>query len=611
MRTSISCIFLASSLAASAATLTVTTAADAGPGSLREALALAAPGDTITFGGATFTGPEAQVVIRLTSGELSVTKPLTIQGILNSAGNTKVVVTGDANASGTLTGVDSRAMSISTTTPGDVVVERLIFELCQTELLAAGGGAVTVPSTNQADVTFNRCRFLASQSSGNGGGGLYFSGTTTNLTVNNCRFEENQGKAGGGLYVHSANQVTIFSSEFVANKSILIPPAGGGIYIRNTVNLTVTNSLFQDNEAFQPGGGAFLSNSDSTFTGCLFIGNSATNGGGVAGTNVGAPTRGFEFTNCTFTGNESDFEGAAIRLSSSQDVLLAHNTVTGNSSNSNNSTGSGAIYLGPSLTVTLRGNIIAGNVDASTIIPAKHPDVFADPGAIVTSAGGNVVGVKTTAAPFFTSPGDKFGTLTTPQDAGLLPLADNGGPTLTHALHPVSPARDFATSSSTPNEDQRGEARPSGPARDSGAYEFAGVSFQTWAADRLSAYPVSERQALDDPDGDGLTNALEFLQGSAPAIRGERLDRMEMISGELFYSFALSNEADLSSLNLRLETSIDLTEWDAHGFDPSFVEETGAIWTSANASRTRYRFPLDLVAEPERFFRLRAGPLAP
>ncbi|MCL5429257.1 MAG: right-handed parallel beta-helix repeat-containing protein [Chloroflexi bacterium] len=55
------------------------------------------------------------------------------------------------------------------------------------------------------------------------------------------------------------------------------------------------------------------------------------------------------------------------------------------------------------------------------------------------------------------------------------PLADNGGPTLTHALLPGSPALDAATGL-CPEVDQRLFPRPFGPACDVGAYEASGVT---------------------------------------------------------------------------------------------------------------------------------------
>ena len=49
------------------------------------------------------------------------------------------------------------------------------------------------------------------------------------------------------------------------------------------------------------------------------------------------------------------------------------------------------------------------------------------------------------------------------------PLADNGGPTLTHALQPGSPAIGEAGKQSAPATDQRGEDRDRNP--DMGAFE--------------------------------------------------------------------------------------------------------------------------------------------
>ena len=56
-------------------------------------------------------------------------------------------------------------------------------------------------------------------------------------------------------------------------------------------------------------------------------------------------------------------------------------------------------------------------------------------------------------------------------DPLLLPLADNGGPTLTHALAPGSPAIDAGNNSAQLATDQRGFARVVGPGADIGAFE--------------------------------------------------------------------------------------------------------------------------------------------
>ena len=57
-------------------------------------------------------------------------------------------------------------------------------------------------------------------------------------------------------------------------------------------------------------------------------------------------------------------------------------------------------------------------------------------------------------------------------DPVLGPLADNGGPTLTHALLGGSPALDAGSLASAPPDDQRGVPRPQGPRVDVGAFEL-------------------------------------------------------------------------------------------------------------------------------------------
>ena len=57
-------------------------------------------------------------------------------------------------------------------------------------------------------------------------------------------------------------------------------------------------------------------------------------------------------------------------------------------------------------------------------------------------------------------------------DGQIGPLADNGGPTWTHALLPGSPALDAADDAICPATDQRGTARPQGPHCDIGAFEL-------------------------------------------------------------------------------------------------------------------------------------------
>jgi hypothetical protein len=64
-------------------------------------------------------------------------------------------------------------------------------------------------------------------------------------------------------------------------------------------------------------------------------------------------------------------------------------------------------------------------------------------------------------------------------DPMLLPLADNGGPTQTHALGAASPALNAGANLTGLAVDQRGFARVFGTAADIGSFEYAPDSIFT------------------------------------------------------------------------------------------------------------------------------------
>jgi hypothetical protein len=93
------------------------------------------------------------------------------------------------------------------------------------------------------------------------------------------------------------------------------------------------------------------------------------------------------------------------------------------------------------------------------------------PGGSGTAWGGTTCGPmpNTLIASNTPAGGDSF------TDPKLVPLADNGGPTLTMALLPGSPAIDAGNPSLAPATDQRGFPRPAGTAPDIGAFEYGSV----------------------------------------------------------------------------------------------------------------------------------------
>jgi subtilisin family serine protease len=99
--------------------------------------------------------------------------------------------------------------------------------------------------------------------------------------------------------------------------------------------------------------------------------------------------------------------------------------------------------------LSLKNTIVAGNVGTG------HPDVAGD----FASLGHNLIGSRGMAAGFIAT--DLVGgTGTAKMDPLLGPLADNGGPTRTHAILFLSPAIDAVRGSTAPAVDQRGVFRP-------------------------------------------------------------------------------------------------------------------------------------------------------
>jgi hypothetical protein len=169
-------------------------------------------------------------------------------------------------------------------------------------------------------------------------------------------------------------------------------------------------------------------------------------------------------------------------------LVLNNSTVSGNTASG--VAGGGGIIGGASVTlynstitanVALYGGGILGSIDTmsmrNTIVADNRADFSPDCG-YVTSLGHNLIGNTATC---LSAPSDL-----TDVDARLAPLADNGGPTWTHALLADSPAIDAADNAACAdpatvnNRDQRGYIRPADGNSDGvavcdiGAYEHLG-----------------------------------------------------------------------------------------------------------------------------------------
>lgn len=226
--------------------------------------------------------------------------------------------------------------------------------------------------------------------------------------------------------------------------------------------LIINHSTFSGNSAF--GSGAAIHAGSATVSNTTISGNSATNTGG----GIFVATGTLVLNNCTFSGNISGNRGGAI-FNNSNGVVLNHCTVVGNSSAN---TG-GGILNGRSVSkqgiLVVNNTLIAGNTTGTT-----GPDIE----GTYISEGGNFIGDTSGANRSATSTGSELtfdGTATTLADIIDPILADNGGPTLTHAIILGSVLSDAGDNASIPAEltsDQRGFPRAIGASVDIGAFEF-------------------------------------------------------------------------------------------------------------------------------------------
>ena len=310
--------------------------------------------------------------------------------------------------------------------------------------------------------------------------------TLTNASVSNCT-ASGAYTSGGGIYSFTGG-VTLVNSTVSNNTSLAtataagtetqIQAVGGGVY--SYAALTVTNSTISGNQAtlgpvgtattYNAFGGGIAISSRSTYnnsiTGSTISGNSATFGGGaiVSGN--------LTVTNSTFSGNSSTSGSApggsgAISGYFAMDLTLQNSTIAFNSSQGY----TGGVYAPGTGTMTISSTIISNNT-------AGDPAFDANLGAYnaITVAGANSLVTTSAAVVTFANP-----PLTA--DPVLLPLANYGGPTKTHALDPTSPAIDTGNNAAALTTDQRGTGfdRTVGAATDIGAYEANGIPDRIFA----------------------------------------------------------------------------------------------------------------------------------
>src|SRR5262249_42704880 len=107
----------------------------------------------------------------------------------------------------------------------------------------------------------------------------------------------------------------------------------------------------------------------------------------------------------------------------------------------------------------------------------------------------------------------------TDTDPRLGPLADNGGPTFTHALLFGSPAIDAGRPVRGVTTDQRGVPRPQGNAPDIGAFESPFAHNRILVTSLADSGPGTLRAAITQADMDNPETTLDTIT-FAPSVRG-------------------------------------------------------------------------------------------
>lgn len=269
---------------------------------------------------------------------------------------------------------------------------------------------------------------------------------------------------GGAIF--NWGDLTLTDMAVVGNSATNV---GGGIASRapngSTASLTIVRSTIDNNSA--PRGAGINVDASGTGTHTLTIDSSAISNnkyevavGGGSGLLLSSPGTA-TIRNSTLSGNKGNLSGA-IRISDVAATLdIENSTIAFNSSN----TGGAISRASAASSIVMNNSIVAENTSW-----AGADSDFGN--GVSTSSTHNLIGRGGGSGLTNGVKGNIV--LTSTQTAGLGPLADNGGPTRTHALLTGSKAINAGSDTATIGvgllADQRGLDRFIGPA-DIGAYE--------------------------------------------------------------------------------------------------------------------------------------------
>ena len=538
-------LWAASAAAAQAGTITVANTNDSGPGSLRQAILTAAPGETIVVPAGLYT---------LSTEQLTIEKSLTIIGagsaetILSAGGGSRVLKIFGKGIAVTVRGVTIRDGVVEE--PGETAQGGGVYDSEATLTLenalvthniasadglpgeaggiAQGGGIFATGPLHLVNVTF-----MNDTASAVGGalepGGIAQGGgvSATDVTLEGVSFTADRADArggqgaasngqpggiaqGGGLFVFAKGKSPVSLAQVAASTNTADASGGpgaaggiaqgGGLFIRSLAppisiaGLTAASNLAQ-----------------------AAAGTGGTNGGIAQGGGLFADTQehAFSIVNATITGNAArapengDAKGGGVWAEGeTEPVTLTSSTVDANAiEGTGTSSGGGDLYSSEG--VKLHDTIVSAGTGPAGRESCAGP---------VESLGNNLEDRNECG---LHGPGDKVNV-----SPILGPLQANGGPLQTQALLPGSPAVDAGAGCAS--SDERGIARPQGAVCDIGAFELALPVVSTAPASSVGTTSATLNGAAANPDllaGSfqfqyGTTAAYGSLAGASPLAAG-------------------------------------------------------------------------------------------
>lgn len=342
-----------------------------------------------------------------------------------------------------------------------------------TNITIAGAGAATTTINSQFPQYGADSRAFNVKS-----GRLYLSGVTITGGLSDGN--------GGAILVGGNGSLSVSNSVLTRN---FVAYYGGAIaVIGGSASALISDSTISHNAAggFISGdGGALYDEGSLTVVRSTITANEALDGGGIY---IAPPAPFVVFlVNSTVSENGAYHSGGGLYAGAATDVSLFSDTVTANQANFNDDEGhtsdyiGGGVYAESGSSFDYEDTILADNTETAVFSPPfGFTRVTGECAGSIYSSGYNLLdNWDTSHCTVFKGLSDQQG-----KNPDLDALADNGGPTQTHALESNSPAIDAGNPLGCPDgqggtlaTDQRGYSRsPQGDNCDIGAYEFAGVA---------------------------------------------------------------------------------------------------------------------------------------